>query len=71
MDRLNGEGIPRNQLEWALTQRKMVLTARKINSCLLCCSKPVNEGGICDVCMAILNDKELKLVERWMGGTGP
>lgn len=71
MERVNSEGIPRSDLKWALTERRMVMTARKINRCLLCRRIRVNEAGLCDVCTASLNDEEQELVERWRRGTGP
>ena len=49
----------------------MVRTARRINSCLLCRNRGVNEAGVCDVCYASLNDEELRLANRWMTGEGP
>jgi hypothetical protein len=71
MSRFNSEGVPRDALLWTLTQRDKVMRARKLDSCLLCCSPKVNEGGLCDKCMAIVTKEELKLVEKWMAGVGP
>lgn len=70
-DRFNSEGIPRRRLSIALRTRRVVLTARRIDSCLLCKRPEVNEAGVCAVCYAILNDEELGLAERWMRGQGP
>jgi len=71
VERLNSEGILRSELIWALTQRRIVLTARRMNSCLLCRRTGVNEGGVCDVCYAGLTEDELELIEKWRRGTGP
>jgi hypothetical protein len=71
VERLNEEGILRADLMWALTQRRMVYTARRINRCLLCRRAGVNEAGVCDVCNACLTEDEQRLVEGWLRGTGP
>lgn len=71
MDRLNGEGILLRLLPVALQDRKQVMTARKINSCLLCRRQGVNEAGLCDVCYAMLDGEELRLALRWLSGVGP
>lgn len=72
VERLNSEGIARDQLSWALTQHAVVQTARRINSCLLCRRIGVNEAGLCDVCYALLdNPEEQALVARWISGEGP
>jgi len=71
MERLNSEGIPRDQLLLALKDRKMVLTARRFDTCLLCRRRGVNEAGLCAVCWALLNDEELKQGTRWVTGVGP
>lgn len=71
MDRVNSEGIKRDALEWVLTRRDLVMRARRINSCLLCCQGPVHEAGLCYVCSVLLSEKEQVLVERWMSGAGP
>jgi len=70
-DRLNSEGIRRDQLAWALKQRNIVSKARKINSCLLCRRIGVNEAGLCEVCFALLTDDEFKTASRWISGEGP
>jgi hypothetical protein len=70
-ERLNGEGIPRDTLPWALTQRRLVLRARSIDKCLLCCAPNVNEAGICEVCYTLLRPEEQGLAERWLAGVGP
>ncbi len=71
MERLNSEGIPRERLPIALKNSRTVGVARRINSCMLCKRRGVNEAGLCDVCYALLNDNELKLANRWMTGEGP
>jgi heterodisulfide reductase subunit B len=70
-ERLNSEGLRRDQLTWALTQARIVRGARKINSCLLCRDRGVNEAGLCNVCYTLLNDAEHRLANRWMSGEGP
>lgn len=71
MERLNSEGIPRKALIFALTRRTQVMTARRIDRCMLCKRANVNEAGICNVCYSILTDDELRLANRWMSGEGP
>lgn len=71
MERLNSEGLPRWKLVWALGQPRLVAKARAMNRCLLCRKSQVNEAALCDSCTAVLDDEELRLVERWMGGVGP
>lgn len=71
MDRINATGILRNELTWALTQTRIVMVARKTDSCLLCRSGNVNEAGLCRVCFSMLTDEELVPARRWLAGTGP
>ena len=71
MDRVNAQGIPRHRLAWTLTQRRHVRLALHQDACLLCRASGVNEAGLCDLCYALLDDKELTIAERWLGGTGP
>ncbi|HEY0867539.1 MAG TPA: hypothetical protein VGE01_09175 [Fimbriimonas sp.] len=71
MERLNGEGIPRHTLMLALKNRKQVADARRIDSCLLCRNRRVNEAGLCDMCYALLDGEELRMATRWMAGVGP
>lgn len=68
---MNSQGVPKEQLAWVLTQRRFVLQARKRDRCLLCCGPNVNESGLCEVCIPLLPEDELRLAERWMAGTGP
>jgi hypothetical protein len=70
-NRWNSEGIPRDQLKWALTQKTMVLRARRTRQCLICCASSVNEAGLCDICWAVLDEKELELAGKWLSGVGP
>lgn len=72
MERLNSEGIPRHQLKFALSRPAMVRSARKTDSCLLCRRSGVNEAGICDLCLPLIqNPEEITLIERWLTGEGP
>ena len=71
MERLNSEGIPRDQLKHALRNKRMVREARRINSCLLCRRVGVNETGLCEVCYSMLDGEELHLAEAWLRGGGP
>jgi len=72
VDRLNSEGIRRHDLLVALNDRKQVLSARRINSCLLCRRLGVNEAGLCEICYSGLEDgPELKAAERWLRGDHP
>lgn len=71
MERWNSEGIPRDHLAWALTQRRFVEAARRIDACLLCRRPKVNEAGLCTVCHSLLDDRERALAQRWLTGVGP
>lgn len=71
MSRLNSEGIPRNELMYALQTRKIVIFARQTDSCLLCCRNNVNEAGLCLMCYSTLDTPEIQLAVRWMTGVGP
>jgi hypothetical protein len=69
IERWNSEGIPRDQLVVALRTPRIVRFARRINSCLLCRRKSVNEAGICEVCTAnILDAEELRLIGEYRTG---
>lgn len=70
-DRLNSEGLRRDQLKFALGQRRFVMTARRLNQCLLCKRDGVNEAGLCNVCYALIDDEETRLANRWLTGEGP
>ena len=71
MSRIHREGVPRGDLLIALRSRSKVRVARETDTCLLCCASKVNEAGLCQMCMPLVSDEELKLVERWMTGVGP
>ena len=71
MERLNSEGIFRSDLLFVLGQSDRVRTARRIDACLLCRRKRVNESGLCDVCYTQLDGAELRLANRWLSGEGP
>lgn len=71
MERWNSEGIPRETLLWALTQKRFIVRAIQDDACLLCKSSKVNEAGICEVCWALLNEEELKCANLWLSGAGP
>lgn len=72
VERLNSEGIPRHQLKHALSKYSTVMTARRINHCLLCRAKGVNEAGLCDICYPLIQEpEELALVQKWLSGEGP
>jgi hypothetical protein len=70
-DRINAQGVPRDELYWVMSQSRFVRKARKIDRCLLCCANGVNEAALCDNCYTLLNEKELELAERWLSGVGP
>ncbi|QYK54142.1 MAG: hypothetical protein KF824_04415 [Fimbriimonadaceae bacterium] len=70
-DRLHPEGVERSQLAWVLTQARFVKVAVRIDQCLLCRNKSVNEAGLCDVCFTFLDDKETELALRWTSGVAP
>lgn len=71
MDRLNSEGIPRGQLLYALSNRKIVENARKTDCCLLCCRADVNEAGLCRWCYSSLDQPEITAAVKWTSGVGP
>ena len=71
LTRWNSEGIRRDQLMDALKDRTVVRTARRVDYCILCMRRSVNEAGLCDVCASSLEGEELHLVERWVSGVGP
>lgn len=71
MERLNSEGIRRDHLLQALKSRKTVYVARRIDSCLLCRRRSVNEAGLCDFCYSMLDGEELIAAVRWLSGEGP
>lgn len=71
MSRIHREGVPRDDLLIALRTKSMVITARETDTCMLCCAKKVNDAGICQMCMPLVSDEELKVIERWMAGVGP
>lgn len=68
-DRLNDEGVPRSQLKLALQNVRVVQTARRINACLLCRDRDVNESGLCGKCWSQLTDDEFALAQKWLQGT--
>lgn len=70
-DRFNREGVPRADLLLALRAPKIVRTAVETDTCLLCCARKVNEAGLCQMCMPLVSDEELRVIERWMTGVGP
>ena len=65
------KGIPRELLGLALRDRRSVMTARRIDSCLLCRRARVNESGLCESCWSLLSEEELRLGLRWLSGEGP
>ena len=71
MPRIHREGILRGDLLIALRTKSKVITARETDTCMLCCAKKVNDAGICQMCMPLVSDEELKVIERWMAGVGP
>jgi hypothetical protein len=71
VDRLNSEGIRRQDLSFTLKNPLKVRDARRIDACLLCRRPRVNEAGLCDVCYASLEDDELYLATCWLRGTAP
>ena len=54
-----------------LTQRSIVANARKIDSCLLCRRREVNEAGLCNYCWATLSESELDVAVKWTHGAMP
>ena len=71
MDRLHPEGLSRPQLRYALGVKRFVQLARQSNNCMLCMRKGVNEAGLCEFCMGLLDDRENQMANRWMTGQGP
>ena len=71
VDRLNPEGIPRDQLLFVMSQSRRVREARRIDACLLCRRGNVNEAALCDVCYGLLDGEELRVATRWTSGSLP
>lgn len=71
MERWNSEGIPRDELPYALRTPRIVRLARRMDKCLLCCRREVNEAGLCTYCYSTLDGAELDLATRWLSGVGP
>jgi hypothetical protein len=71
VERFNNEGIPRHTLVLALRDRRLVMTARRVDACLLCRRPRVNDSGLCDVCYSGLEGEELRLAVSWLSGVGP
>ncbi len=68
VDRVNSEGVLRQELAWHLKEGRFVKQARRQDSCLVCCASKVNEAGLCDVCYSNLTEEELLLATRWLAG---
>lgn len=69
--RINPEGIPRDQLTWALTQPLVVRDAVRTDRCLLCRDPKVNEAGLCGICWTYLSPAETELALNWTSGVMP
>lgn len=69
--RMNSEGIPRDDLPWALSRPDIVAEHRRVDRCLLCRSGNVNDAALCRLCYSMLNDQELVMALRWINGTQP
>lgn len=69
--RINPEGIPRDQLVWALGQARIVQEAVRTDRCLLCRDPKVNEAGLCSVCWTYLTAAETELALNWTSGVMP
>ncbi|HWD39414.1 MAG TPA: hypothetical protein VG944_11225, partial [Fimbriimonas sp.] len=67
-ERLNSEGIRRDDLMVALRDRRQVMGARRIDSCMLCRRHNVNNSGLCEICYGALNGDEQRMAERWLNG---
>ncbi|MDR3692499.1 MAG: hypothetical protein P4L46_24165 [Fimbriimonas sp.] len=71
MERLNSEGILRYQLTVALKDRRQVLEARKVDTCMLCRRRGVSPCGLCEICYSGLEGEEFRLANKWLSGVGP
>lgn len=71
MQRSNSEGIPRDQLFYALSNRRIVADAKAKDRCLLCCRNSVGASGLCGFCYATLDNPELEIAVKWNAGVGP
>lgn len=71
LERLNSEGLLRDELAFTLTVPNRVAAARRRDACLLCRRPNVNEAGLCDVCMSGLEGRDYTLAHRWTTGQGP
>jgi hypothetical protein len=71
VERYNSEGELREDLLLILQTPRKVLNARRIDTCILCRAKRVNESGLCVVCYSLLDGDELRMANRWMAGLEP
>lgn len=71
MDRVNSEGILQRDLAVYLRDRRHVMAARRIDTCMLCRRHKVNEAGLCDYCYGGLDGEEARLASKWLTGQGP
>lgn len=69
--RWNTIGLPREDLLWALGERRIIKKALEEGACLLCKGTPVNEAALCDICWALLSEQELIVATKWVRGDGP
>jgi hypothetical protein len=61
--------VSREDLKYALKDQAIVKRAIASKECLLCCSNPLNEAGLCIECFAMLNDEERRLCEPYFWKT--
>ena len=71
VEKLNEEGLPRHRLLWAMRRGDFVREARRLDQCLLCRARRVNEAGLCDLCYSMLATDELRWAEKWLAGVMP
>ena len=71
VDRFNSEGILVHDLLITLKNVRSVREARRVNTCLLCRRRGVNDSGLCEVCYGMLDGEPLNVAQRWLSGQGP
>lgn len=71
MSRWNAEGIPVSDLHWVLRREDLVRARRRVGKCFVCCESNINEAGLCEVCLSLLSDDLVRMVEKWRQGMVP
>ena len=62
--RYNSAGILKEDLKWVLQRSDLVDFQVRRGECFLCCSKPINKAGLCEICMSYLSDTDFELAQK-------